>query len=313
MPAAGLRPIAGGVETALDLPGSNRTRSASRVFERQLRRRNPASGGGLGGGRFDGSPRGARPSGNAAGARLGAALQLWVAGAVVLVLAGCTKAVVPPPPPPPLVPPPPPPSPAVPPTPTPPPPAAREERGLASWYGMPHHGRPTSSGERFDMNALTAAHRTLPLGTLVMVTNRDTGRSVEVRINDRGPFVESRVIDLSYAAARAIGALGSGVIPVTIRVVRLPPVSGPDGPRARETAQAIFGVQVGAYARQERAEEVRQALAGDLGIPAFLMETGSAGEVTYRVRAGSWLERARAEEAAERLRERGYSAIVIEY
>jgi rare lipoprotein A len=91
--------------------------------------------------------------------------------------------------------------------------------GNASWYGHPHHGRRTASGEPYDMNRLTAAHRTLPLGTRVLVTNLDNGRSVEVRINDRGPFVAGRVIDLSRAAARRLGALGTGVIPVRLKII----------------------------------------------------------------------------------------------
>jgi rare lipoprotein A len=91
--------------------------------------------------------------------------------------------------------------------------------GQASWYGRPHHGRRTSSGEIYDMNKLTAAHRTLPLGTRVLVTNVDNGRTIEVRINDRGPFRRDRVLDLSYAAARQLGAVGEGVIPVTLKIV----------------------------------------------------------------------------------------------
>jgi rare lipoprotein A len=91
--------------------------------------------------------------------------------------------------------------------------------GQASWYGRPHHGRRTASGETYDMHKLTAAHRTLPLGTRVLVTNLENGRTVEVRINDRGPFVVNRVLDLSYAAARRLGALEDGVIPVRLRVL----------------------------------------------------------------------------------------------
>ena len=91
--------------------------------------------------------------------------------------------------------------------------------GQASWYGRPHHGRRTASGEIYDMHKMTAAHRTLPLGTRVLVTNRDNGRTVEVRINDRGPFRKDRVLDLSYAAARSLGAVGEGLIPVTLKIV----------------------------------------------------------------------------------------------
>lgn len=96
------------------------------------------------------------------------------------------------------------------------------QTGEASWYGEPHHGRPTASGEIYDMNQLTAAHRTLPLGTRVLVTNLKNGRAVEVRINDRGPSVEGRIIDLSFAAAKELGAVPSGTIPVRIRVISPP-------------------------------------------------------------------------------------------
>ena len=94
-----------------------------------------------------------------------------------------------------------------------------KQTGKASWYGDAHHGRKTASGETFDMNALTAAHRTLPLGTRVLVTNLANGRSVDVRINDRGPVVSDRIIDLSFAAARALGGVGAGVFRVRIAVV----------------------------------------------------------------------------------------------
>jgi rare lipoprotein A len=94
--------------------------------------------------------------------------------------------------------------------------------GRASWYGAQHHGRETASGVVFDMHQLTAAHRTLPFGTRVRVTNLLNGRVVEVLINDRGPVIAGRMIDLSYAAARAIGAVGAGVFPVSLEVLALP-------------------------------------------------------------------------------------------
>ncbi len=91
--------------------------------------------------------------------------------------------------------------------------------GLASWYGSEFQGRPTASGEPFDMHAKTAAHRSLPFGTRVRVTNLANGRSVVVRINDRGPWIEERIIDLSYAAARAIGMIDAGVVRVEVTVL----------------------------------------------------------------------------------------------
>jgi peptidoglycan lytic transglycosylase len=105
-------------------------------------------------------------------------------------------------------------------TPTPPPRRpATVETGQASWYGQAHHGRLTASGERFDMNALTAAHPTLPFGTRLRVVNLDNDRQVDVRINDRGPAIPGRIIDLSYGAARVLGVIGAGIIPVRLRVL----------------------------------------------------------------------------------------------
>jgi rare lipoprotein A len=92
--------------------------------------------------------------------------------------------------------------------------------GIASWYGRPHHGRRVASGEIYDMHRLTAAHRTLPFDTIVLVQNKRNGREVNVRINDRGPFVKGRVIDLSYAAAKALDMLVPGTAPVRLKVVR---------------------------------------------------------------------------------------------
>ena len=91
--------------------------------------------------------------------------------------------------------------------------------GRASWYGEAHHGRLTASGERYDMHALTAAHRSLPFGTRLRVVNLANDRTVEVRVNDRGPVISGRILDLSYEAARALGALQAGIIPVRITVL----------------------------------------------------------------------------------------------
>jgi len=97
------------------------------------------------------------------------------------------------------------------------------QTGEASWYGERHHGRLTASGENYDMYELTAAHPSLPLGSKVLVTNLKNGKSVEVRINDRGPHVDGRIIDLSYAAAKQLGAVSSGTIPVRLQVISTPP------------------------------------------------------------------------------------------
>jgi rare lipoprotein A len=103
----------------------------------------------------------------------------------------------------------------------PPKPTGRDTQvGTASWYGKPHHGRVTASGEVYNMHALTAAHLTLPLGSRVLVTNLKNGRSVEVLINDRGPYIPGRIIDLSYAAARKLDAVDDGTFQVRIRMLR---------------------------------------------------------------------------------------------
>ncbi|HEY1754229.1 MAG TPA: septal ring lytic transglycosylase RlpA family protein [Bryobacteraceae bacterium] len=104
-------------------------------------------------------------------------------------------------------------------------PVGWSETGIASWYGIPYDGRHTSSGEIFDMHALTAAHRTLPFNTWVEVTNLQNGKRVEVRINDRGPFVGGRIIDLSMGAAEKIEMVRAGIVKVRLKVIKPPPVS----------------------------------------------------------------------------------------
>ena len=114
-------------------------------------------------------------------------------------------------------------------------PAGRDiQVGVASWYGKPHHGRLTASGEVFNMHALTAAHPTLPLGSRVLVTNVKNGRSVEVLINDRGPIIPGRIIDLSYAAAQKLDAVDDGTFKVRIRMLRAG--QAPDGRDRRRSA-----------------------------------------------------------------------------
>lgn len=201
--------------------------------------------------------------------------------------------------------------------------AGAEEVGNASWYGHPYHGRRTASGEVYDMNDLTAAHRTLPLGTRLMVTNLDTGQAVEVRVNDRGPFVDARVIDLSYAAARVLGVDRAGTVPVRLRVmevgaprtpVAVVPVSIPASPAAPAPAPSpdgLFAVQVGAFASRARAESLRETLARE-GDPASVTEAEVGGDVFYRVRVGPYADRQAARGAAQRLASRGYRSVVVE-
>jgi rare lipoprotein A len=169
-----------------------------------------------------------------------------------------------------------------------PPVAGAAEEGLASWYGEPYHGRPTASGERFDQGALTAAHRTLPFGTVARVTNLDNGRSVEVVINDRGPFVDGRIVDLSRAAAAAIGALGPGVVPARLEVVR-PGDGMPDAP--------CWEVQVGAFREPRNVERARERLTA----MGYAVRLAPASGGLTRVRVTNLAGRTRAFATAERL------------
>jgi rare lipoprotein A len=121
------------------------------------------------------------------------------------------------------------------------------ETGVASWYGHPYHGRRAASGEIYDMEKLTAAHRTLPFGTQVLVRNLDNDRTVTVRINDRGPFVKGRILDLSRAAARELAMIGPGTARVRLVVAAAAPV-----------AAGWFAVQLGAFRERTNAERVRE-------------------------------------------------------
>jgi rare lipoprotein A len=211
-----------------------------------------------------------------------ARLLLTAAVPVLALLAGCSHAVVT--------------SPPAPPT------AGLEEVGFASWYGAPHHGRRTASGEVYDMNQLTAAHRTLPFGTRLLVTNRDTSQSTEVRVNDRGPFVDGRILDVSYAAARQLGAVGAGIFPVRLRVISLP------GSRADAPGRdGGFTVQVGSFTSRARAEALRDSVGGD----AVIAESTVAGETVYRVRIGSFADRAQAAPTARSLTARGFQPLIV--
>lgn len=175
------------------------------------------------------------------------------------------------------------------------------ETGVASWYGQEFHGRPTSSGEVFDMNDMTAAHRTLPFGTNVMVTNLANGRSVVVRINDRGPFVRGRIIDLSYAAAQVLGIVGPGTA-----LVRLENLGGAGPPRPERAAEVW--IQVGSFSVQESAYVIKRRLERSYaGVAVVRFKTGRG--TYYRVRVKT--TEGAAGKLARRLAGEGYPVIII--
>ena len=185
--------------------------------------------------------------------------------------------------------------------------------GVASWYGPGFHGNRTANGEIYDQYELTAAHPSLPLGTRAMVTNLDNGRAVEVRINDRGPFVDGRAIDLSYAAARMLGIIGPGTARVRIDVLghvartsaRLvqPPI--------HDLSTACFCVQVAALGDAGRAEHLRRVLARRFPDTFVSPLAGNDGRY-YRVRLGPYARRGVALARAELVNRLGYPAVIVE-
>lgn len=205
---------------------------------------------------------------------------------LTLLVAGCAHhhpRVSPPPSPPPTTTPPPAPAKA-PRTSAPAGPLRLLEEGNASWYGVPYHGRRAANGEIYDMYKMTAAHRTLPFETIVRVTNLKNGKHTDVRITDRGPFVEGRILDLSLGAARDIDMVADGVARVRIEFIAGPNMGG------------AFTVQVGAFLQKENAVKLRQQLERKYQ-PVFVFNYDSPKGMYYRVRVG----RVPTEEAAKRL------------
>lgn len=185
-------------------------------------------------------------------------------------------------------------------TPAVPAPVGYTEEGNASWYGNPFHGRRASNGETYDMHKLTAAHRTLPFETMVRVTNLSNNKSTVVRITDRGPFVENRVIDLSMAAAREIESIGPGVVRVRLEVLgNVDPTEG------------FFTVQVGAFRDRGNAEKLRDRLNASY-TPVFIQQYDAPDGTFYRVRVGKISGEGAAQDFAEQLRAKeGFTPMVL--
>jgi len=178
--------------------------------------------------------------------------------------------------------------------------------GMASWYGPRFHGRRTANGEKFNQHALTAAHPTLPMGSRAVVTNLNTGQSVEVRINDRGPYKYGRVIDLSYAAARRVGMLGPGVAPVVIEII------SPEGLPIEQVQVPItaYAVLVASSTNGEEATAVMNEVS--LRYEDVYLSALSSGSLRYyQVRLGPFLSRTEAVERAREASQFGIQALVV--
>lgn len=181
------------------------------------------------------------------------------------------------------------------------------QTGLASWYGPGFHGKLTASGRTYDQHDHTAAHRTLPLGTSVRVTNLNNGKSTEVTIIDRGPFAKDRIIDLSYTAAQELGMIEQGTARVRIEVL--------DGPVKVEQirSELDYTLQFGSFAQMDKAMRLKELLnqafpPSDVSIVRFDKD----GSTYYRVQAGVFTDRGAAAARARRMTEQGFSVIIME-
>ncbi|HEX6438577.1 MAG TPA: septal ring lytic transglycosylase RlpA family protein [Candidatus Binatia bacterium] len=197
---------------------------------------------------------------------------------------------------------------SVPPSRIPPPitPPRASQTGIASWYGPGFHGKATASGVIYNQHDLTAAHQTLPLGTRVLVTNLENGRSVEVLINDRGPFAKGRIIDLSYAAAESLGMVGPGTIPVRIEVVG----SGADKVSLIKDS-LDYTLQLGSFSVLENARQLRDLVARQFSEVA-IVPLNTSSTTYYRVQLGKFSTRSSAEEQARRVTQAGYPVVILE-
>jgi len=175
------------------------------------------------------------------------------------------------------------------------------QTGLASWYGENFHGKLTSNREIYNMNDMTAAHKTLPFGTRVIVTNLNNNKSVTVRINDRGPYIEGRNIDLSYAAAKVLEMIEPGVVPVTIEVLKnLSP----------RPSALKYSIQIGAFSKKTNAVNLRRKLGSRFG-RVYITEFKTGNQTYFRVRIKA-KNRDYAEKIAARLQQNGYIVIILE-
>lgn len=189
------------------------------------------------------------------------------------------------------------------------------QEGKASWYGKDFHGKKTANGETYNMYAMTAAHKTLPLGTWVRVTNKSNNRTADLRINDRGPFVEGRIIDLSYTAAATLGVVGPGTAPVTVTALGKASDDAAESPEARHYTpvdywSGNFTVQVGAFKEEANADKLTRKLSAHYPNAHTTRYTDARGTF-HRVRVGRFSDLEQAEAFAEELESLGASRAFV--
>ena len=170
-------------------------------------------------------------------------------------------------------------------------PVGYHEYGMASWYGPGFHGKRTANGERYDMHQMTAAHRTLPIGSIARVRSLRSGQSVMVRINDRGPFAKERIVDVSYAAAEQLGMLGPGTVEVELHVI---------GYQGRSGALGYLSVQVGSFVRESNARQLADRLGAHYA-DVRVVTARIAGDLRHRVQVGRYQTETAAQQVADRL------------
>lgn len=177
------------------------------------------------------------------------------------------------------------------------------DTGIASWYGRYFHGRRTSNGERYDMNADTAAHKTLPMNTMVLVKNLENGREKVVRINDRGPFVRGRILDLSYGSAKQLGIIKNGT--ARVRITALAPSQNGRYATVPNFYEGEFYVQIGSFTLKKNALRLQQRFA-NAGHTAVIREYSKDNNTYYRVQVYTGTQLKQAKYAEEALLQKGY-------
>lgn len=187
--------------------------------------------------------------------------------------------------------------------------AGYDATGIASWYGKDFHGQKTANGERYDMHALSAAHPTLPLPTMVRVTNLENGRQIIVRVNDRGPFVKNRLIDLSYTAARLLGFADKGTCRVRVRALVNRPGHRSDTPSPTAVHSPMY-VQVGAFSSPENARELKFKLLRHFSA-VKIQQSEREIQTWYRVRIGPMYDSSEIEQTVISLQHLGYAKSIV--